>query len=159
MLIVDDDFIAEVRLLPDEDFDFLTFLVGGRHVAQMLVDLGSACYAARQLIYINIYNVSTAFLHLLRLFAMGDEQFLRRAPVGEGTDGVHAVDFQIGELPYGGVWMFVGGDEACLGVLIDEDLQFVAHLDVLRHVAFGHEYLDPFASIEVQAEVNDLRHA
>ena len=54
--------------------------------------------------------------------------------------------------------MFVGGDEACLGVLIDEDLQFVAHLDILGHVAFGQKYLNPFASIEVQAEVNDLRH-
>ena len=124
----------------------------------MLVDLARTDDAARQLVDIYINNVSASFLHLLRLFAMGDEQFLRRAPVGKSADGIHTVDLQIGELSYGGVGMLVGGDEACLGVLIDEDLQFVAHLDVLRHVAFGHEYLDPFASIEVQAEVNDLRH-
>ena len=30
MLLVDDDLVAEVRLLPDESFDFLTFLVGGK---------------------------------------------------------------------------------------------------------------------------------
>ena len=52
MLLVDDDLVTEVRLLPNECFDFLTFLVGRRNVAQMLVNLACADNAARQLVYI-----------------------------------------------------------------------------------------------------------
>src|SRR3712207_8556204 len=48
--------------------------------------------------------------------------------------------------------------QSCLRVLIDEDLELVTHVGISGYIAFGHEYLESVATIEVETKVHEAEY-
>ena len=151
--VVDDDAVADFRLVGDEDIDFLVLPVFGRHVVEELVNPRRGHDAFREWVEADIDQIPSALVHAELLFLEGDEEVLHQAPVEEGARLVHRLDEHELELANGGAGAEGGGDEPSLVVVIDEDLNIVARLETLGDIARGEEDFPPVAAVEEGAEV------
>ena len=151
--VVDDDAVADFRLVGDEDIDFLVLPVFGGHVVEELVDPRRGHDAFRERVEADIDQIPSALVHAELLFLEGDEEVLHQAPVEEGTRLVHRLDEHELELADGGAGAEGGGDEPSLVVVIDEDLDIVARLETVGDIARGEEDFPPVAAVEEGAEV------
>ena len=151
--VVDDDAVADFRLVGDEDIDFLVLPVFGRHVVEELVNPRRGHDAFRERVEADIDQIPSALVHAELLFLEGDEEVLHQAPVEEGARLVHRLDEHELELADGGAGAEGGGDEPSLVVVIDEDLDIVARLETVGDIARGEEDFPPVAAVEEGAEV------
>ena len=151
--VVDDDAVADFRLVGDEDIDFLVLPVFGGHVVEELVDPRRGHDAFREWVEADIDQIPSALVHAELLFLEGDEEVLHQAPVEEGARLVHRLDEHELELANGGAGAEGGGDEPSLVVVIDEDLNIVARLETVGDIARGEEDFPPVAAVEEGAEV------
>ena len=151
--VVDDDAVADFRLVGDEDIDFLVLPVFGRHVVEELVNPRRGHDAFREWVEADMDQIPSALVHAELLFLEGDEEVLHQAPVEEGARLVHRLDEHELELANGGAGAEGGGDEPSLVVVIDEDLNIVARLETLGDIARGEEDFPPVAAVEEGAEV------
>ena len=151
--VIDDDAVADFRLVGDEDIDFLVLPVFGRYVAEELVDLRRRHDTVRERVEADIDQIPAALVHPELLFLEGDEEVLHQAPVEEGARLVHRLDEHELELADSSAGAESGGDEPSLVVVIDEDLDIVARLETLGDIARGEEDFPPVAAVEEGAEV------
>ena len=151
--VVDDDAVADFRLVGDEDIDFLVLPVFGGHVVEELVDPRRGHDAFRERVEADIDQIPATLVHAELLFLEGDEEVLHQAPVEEGARLVHRLDEHELELADGGAGAEGGGDEPSLVVVIDEDLDIVARLETVGDIARGEEDFPPVAAVEEGAEV------
>jgi len=85
-------------------------------------------------------------------FARGQEQIFFEAPVEEDADARVAADgAEEGELADLGVGRLGGGDDAVLGVAIDEDVDLVAREGAGRDVAAGEQDVAMRAAVEIES--------
>ena len=151
--VVDDDAVADFRLVGDEDIDFLVLPVFGGHVVEELVNPRRGHDAFRERVEADIDQIPSALVHAELLFLEGDEEVLHQAPVEEGARLVHRLDEHELELADGGAGAEGGGDEPSLVVVIDEDLDIVARLETVGDIARGEEDFPPVAAVEEGTEV------
>ena len=151
--VIDDDAVADFRLVGDEDVHLLVLPVFGGHVVEELVDPRRGHDAFREWVEADIDQIPSALVHAELLFLEGDEEVLHQAPVEEGARLVHRLDEHELELADGGAGAEGGGDEPSLVVVIDEDLNIVARLETVGDIARGEEDFPPVAAVEEGTEV------
>ena len=93
--------------------------------------------------------IALATLHAHFLLTEGAEEVFHQSPVEVGTVFVGPGTFEVGELSHLDEGMLSGGHEAFLLVEIEEDVEDVAYLGSLGHVAFGQQDVAYVATFEV----------
>ena len=85
------------------------------------------------------------------LLAEGDEEFFGEAPVEEGADVGDGGAFEAGALAGDGFGVAEGGDGAVFGVVVEEDVEFLAEEPGAGHFAAREEDFSEGSGIEVEA--------
>ena len=96
-------------------------------------------------------------MHARFLLRVGHEEVLAQyAPVEESAGVVDLADLQEGKFTHTGVGHVGGGDDAVLGILVDEYVDVVAGCGAFGHETRRQKYLGAVAAVEVDAEVDGL---
>lgn len=120
--------------------------------------LGRSGYAVAFIVYVDVYHVAVALLHLLPLLAERHEEVFHQSPVQESAVLVDPCHTQPGKLAHGGVRMQGGGYQTLVHIEVDEDFELLSHAAALGHVAAGQQDFAVVAAVQIHPEVDFFYH-
>lgn len=150
--IFDDGVAAEGGVVGDGEGDGLAEVVGGRGAVEEAVEAHGGDEALAAGVDVDVDEGEVADGEVVGLFADGEEEVLAEAPVEEGAGaGVVVDDGEGGEIAGLGEGGGGGGDEAVLGVAVEEDVEGVVEAGTWGDFAAWEEDFAVGAAVEVEA--------
>ena len=154
--VLDNGLETQVGLLPDQHFHFLSRHIVGFFLRQITVDLGRSHNPETFFVQMNVNDITLAHLHFHLLLAERHKKVLHQAPVQKSSILVDPGYLQTSKLAYLHQRLLRSGHQTFFVVQIDKDIQFVAYLAILRHVAFGQKNLTLYIIVEIHTEIHLL---
>ena len=157
--VVHNHLITQVGALPHQHID----LVSGRErrllvLAKVALYLGRGHDAVAFVVQVHVHHVAAAHLHALALLAEGDEEVLHQPPIQESAILVDPCHAQAGKVAHLRQRLLRGGHQPLFIVQVEKDVQLVAHLAPLGHVARREQDAPLLSAIQVHAEIDLLHH-
>ena len=152
MAIFDDGIAAERGVVGDGEGDGLPVAIGGRGAVKKAVEAHGSSEALAAGVDVDVDEREVTDGKVVGLFADGEEQVLAEAPVEEGAGAWVVVDHgEGGEFAGLGEGGGGGGDEAVLGVAVEEDVEGVVEAGAWGDFAAWEEDFSVGAAVEVEA--------
>ena len=159
MAVVDHHAVTDLRLRSHQQIDLLAGTDGERLVVDETFEFVRRHAASRHIVDIDVDHIGTSGEDSALLVAVGQKEvFARKPPVEERSVEILVDHFQECGLAGAGQRRFARGHEPVFGVVIDEDVDRVAHLVGERNVAVGQQYLLPLLIGEIETVVRDTGH-
>lgn len=154
--IFHDRFEPEFRFPVDQSLHGLTVAIIGRCAMQMAVETRGGDDAIGARIDKNMGDYPVADAHGCRLFTHGQQQVLAQSPIKKRADArVDACDAKKCEFAGLRVRRLGGGDDAILGVAMNEHFKRFAREGAAWHVAAGQEDFAEVAAVQKDAGRGD----
>ncbi len=148
--VVDRDAESDRGLGYNQDIDLLAGRNGDLRIVDKTLQVCRGNDPTRYPVFIDIYRILFTDLQTIHLVAVREKKvFGFETPVEECTVNRFVHHLQVGDFADGGQRMFGGGDQAVLGVVVDENLDRVADLVLQRGVSVGKKYFGPLLVGEV----------
>ncbi len=150
--VLDDGFVAEVGFGEDDDVDFFAAAPRWRGFVEVAGQARAGDEATAFLIDEDVDEIGFAGFHPGFLFAEGDEEVFRQAPVEEGSGAGDIEAFEPGELAGHGFRLLERGDRPVIGIVVEEDIDEGADGPVGGHFTAGQEDFTEVSRVEIDAE-------
>ena len=102
------------------ELDFLTQVQFRGVEVQKALDFFGSHDAVALFVFENVDDATVAAPEFAELLLVGEEQVLVQAPIQEGANAVHVLDFEDGEFADGSIGLVEGGDGAVFGIHVDK---------------------------------------